>query len=39
MWKEKNPKIKHSILCNEHENGGLKMLSFFEKFSGYNALG
>ena len=24
IWNRKHPKIKHSSLCNTHENGGLK---------------
>ena len=24
IWNRKHPKIRHSALCNTHENGGLK---------------
>ena len=24
IWKNKNPKIKHTTLCNNYDNGGLK---------------
>ena len=24
IWKNKNPKIKHTNLCNKYDNGGLK---------------
>ena len=30
VWKDKNPKIKHSTLCNEYENGRLKVLMIFQ---------
>ena len=39
IWKEKNPKMKASTLCNEYEYGGLKMLISFQKLQVYNALG
>ena len=29
--KEKNPKIKHSTLSNEYENGGVKNVDVFSK--------
>ena len=29
VWKDKNPKIKHSTLCNEYENGRLKNVDDF----------
>ena len=31
IWKGKNPKIKHSTLCNKYENGGLKNADVFPK--------
>ena len=31
MWKEKNPKIENSILCNDYEYGGLKYVDIFLK--------
>ena len=27
-WKNKNPKIKHTILCNSYDNGGLEISIF-----------
>ena len=27
-WKNKNPKIKHAILCNSYDNGGLEISIF-----------
>ena len=30
-WKEKNPKIKNSTLCNDYENGRLKSVDIFSK--------
>ena len=29
VWKDENPKIKHSTLCNEYENGRLKNVDDF----------
>ena len=31
IWKGGNPKIKHSTLCNTHENGGLKNVDISSK--------
>ena len=31
IWKGKNPKIKHSTLCNDYEYGGLKNVDIFSK--------
>ena len=31
IWKGKNPKIKHSTLCNDYEYGGLKNADIFSK--------
>ena len=31
IWKEKNPKIKNSTLCNDYEYGGLKNVDIFSK--------
>ena len=31
IWKGKNPKIKHSTLCNDYEYGGLKNVYIFSK--------
>ena len=31
IWKGKNPKIKHRILCNGQENGGLKKVDVSTK--------
>ena len=39
IWKDKNPKIKNSTLCNHYENGGLKNVDIFSKVVAYNALG
>ena len=30
-WNGSNPKIKHSTLCNKHENGGLKNVDILSK--------
>ena len=31
IWKGQNPKIKHSTLCNEYKDGGLKNVHAFSK--------
>ena len=31
IWKNKNPKIKHTTLCNNYDNGGLKNIDFHQK--------
>ena len=30
IWKNKNPKIKHTTLCNNYDNGGLKISIFHQ---------
>ena len=39
IWKDKNPKIKNSTLCNHYENGGLKNVDILSKVVAYNAFG
>ena len=34
IWKNGNPKLKHTTLCNEYEQGGLKNVDIFSKISG-----
>ena len=36
---QKTSLVKHSTLCNEYKNGGLKNVKIFQKLSVYNALG
>ena len=31
IWKNKNPKIKHTTLCNNYDNGGLKNIDISSK--------
>ena len=31
IWKNKNPKIKHTTLCNNYNNGGLKNIDISSK--------
>ena len=31
IWNRKYPKIRHSTLCNTHENGGLKSVHILNK--------
>ena len=31
IWKNGNPKLKHSTLCNEYEQVGLKTVDFLQK--------
>ena len=31
IWKNKNPKIKHTTLCNNYDNGGLKNIDIASK--------
>ena len=31
LWNKKNPKIKHSTLCSDYENGGLKSVDISSK--------
>ena len=31
IWNGSNPKIKHSTLCNKHENGGLNNVNILSK--------
>ena len=33
IWKKGNPKLKHTTLCNEHEQGGLKNVDIFFKIT------
>ena len=33
IWKHENPKLKHTTLCNEHEQGGLKNVDIFSKIT------
>ena len=33
IWKNGNPKLKHTTLCNEYEQGGLKNVDIFSKIS------
>ena len=33
IWKNRNPKLKHTTLCNEYEQGGLKNLDIFSKIT------
>ena len=33
VWKNENPKLKHTTLCNEYEQGGLKNVDIFSKIS------
>ena len=34
IWKKGNPKLKHTTLCNEYEQEGLKNVDIFSKISG-----
>ena len=31
IWKSRSPKLKHTTLCNEYEQGGLKNVDIFSK--------
>ena len=31
IWKNKNPKIKHTTICNNYDNGGLKNIDISSK--------
>ena len=31
IWKNKNPKIKHTTLCKNYDNGGLKISALHQK--------
>ena len=33
IWKNGNPKLKHTTLCNEYEQGGLKNVDIFSKIA------
>ena len=33
IWKNENPKFKHTTLCNEYEEGGLKIVDIFSKIT------
>ena len=33
IWKNGNPKLKHTTLCNEYEPGGLKNVDIFSKIT------
>ena len=33
IWKNGNPKLKHTTLCNEYEQGGLKNVDIFFKIT------
>ena len=33
IWKQKHPKLKHSTLCNTHENGALKNIHIPNKLT------
>ena len=33
IWKNRNPKLKHTILCKEYEQGGLKNVDIFSKIT------
>ena len=33
IWKNGNPKLKHTTLCNEYEQGGLKNVDIFSKIT------
>ena len=33
IWKNRNPKLKHTTLCNEYEQGGLKNVHIFSKIA------
>ena len=31
IWKNRNPKLKHSTLCNNYDNDGLKISIFHQR--------
>ena len=33
IWKNGNPKLKHTTLCNEYGQGGLKNVDIFSKIT------
>ena len=33
IWKNRNPKLKHTTLCNKYEKGGLKNIDIFSKIT------
>ena len=33
IWKNRNPKLEHSTLCNEHKTGGIKNADIFSKIT------
>ena len=33
IWKNRNPKLKHTTLCKEYEQGGLKNVHIFFKIT------
>ena len=39
IWKNGNPKLKHTTLCNDYEQGGLKKVIFSPKYQVSNVLG
>ena len=33
IWKNRNPKLKHTALCNKYERGGQKNVNIFSKMT------